>query len=204
MNRKLSHLSPVYVRDRLLLALNQKLHPNNPWITANAAALLNDLLKSTDVGVEFGSGRSTAWFTKRIKHLTSIESSSTWFEIVSTKIAQSNLVNKVDYRLCETELEYAAQADSFPDDSIDFCLVDGIARDQCAINMIPKIRRGGLLAIDNINLYLPNNSTKSPNSRRSHDGAASAKWKDFEQAVIQWRRAWTSNGIFDTCIWFKP
>lgn len=204
MNRTFAHISPSYIKDRVLLGLNQRLYPDHPWITADATILLADLLRPEDISVEFGSGRSTIWFANKVNHLTSIEHNSVWFDIVNHKIEQHGLKSKVDYRLCKTAQEYSEQANSFQDESIDFTLIDGISRDHCAINMTPKIRSGGILAIDNVNLYLPNDLTKSPNSRRVRDGAASPVWKEFQQAVKHWRKIWTSNGIFDTCIWLKP
>lgn len=50
---------------------------------------------------------------------------------------------KVDYRLCRSDEDYANQARTFADESVDFCLVDGAVRDQCAFLMLPKIRGGG-------------------------------------------------------------
>ena len=42
----------------------------------------------------------------------------------------------------------------FPE-GIDFALIDGIYRDHVTLFLLPKIRLGGVLVIDNVNRYLP-------------------------------------------------
>lgn len=200
-NRSFSHITPRYTFDRLAVIFNELKRPEAPWLTSNANAILNDLIKPADIGVEFGSGRSTIWFAKRLRHLTSIENDPNWFNNVSQRINSISLSDKVDYRLCQTNEEYAAQADTFIDSSIDFCLIDGLVRDKCAMAMLPKIKPGGILVIDNIERYLPNDHSFSPDSRRSKDGFKSKIWQDFFEATKNYRRIWTSNGVSDTAIW---
>ena len=50
---------------------------------------------------------------------------------------------------------YARTALGFPDASLDFALVDGHYRDYSAKFILPKIKPGGMLIIDNVNWYLP-------------------------------------------------
>lgn len=92
---------------------------------------------------------------------------------------------------------------TFGDNSIDFCLIDGAKRDFCALNMLPKLRKGGILVLDNANLFLPNDSTYSPNSRRMKGGFSTETWQQFAEQVSKFRRIWTSNGVWDTVIWIK-
>ena len=160
-------------------------------------------MKATDVGPEFGSGHSSIWFARRMSRLFSIEDNRERFDRVSRLIAEQNLADKIDYRFREAKDEYVAKASIVADESVDFCLVDGQHRDECAIRVVTKVKSGGLLVVDNINWYLPSESI-SPASRRRSDGCASAIWSDFEAAVRNWRRYWTSNGLTEICIWFKP
>ncbi len=44
---------------------------------------------------------------------------------------------------------YVTQIDAFPDSTFDIVLVDGRARPACLIHALPKVRRGGLLILDN-------------------------------------------------------
>lgn len=202
-NRRLSHLTPYYVLKRMAVMYYEYRNPQHPWLTADAVKILSSMLLSTDIGVEYGSGRSTKWFAQRLQHLTSIENDSNWFYKVNQSLV--DLPNKagVDYRLCVSDEEYAAQPYTFTDNSIDFCLIDGAVRDHCALAMLPKIRAGGIIVVDNANWFLPNDYTKSPNSRRKHEGFASETWELFASEVSGFRRIWTTNGIWDTAIWIK-
>lgn len=183
--------------------LNEKRFPENPWITSDAVKILSSCLKPTDVGVEYGSGRSTKWFASRLHSLCSIENDKLWFEKVKKDLINSGYNSKVDYRLCENDIEYARQAETFHDNTIDFCLIDGAVRDQCAKNMLNKIKPGGLMVIDNANWYLPNNNTISPNSRRNIDAFPNEIWEEVWGTLSRWRMIWTSNGVIDTAIWIK-
>lgn len=204
MTRTYRHWTPRYIKSRLGVMLNEKIHPGNPWLSADAVRLLDQLLKPTDVGVEFGSGRSTIWFAKRLAHLTSVESDPLWYEKVKLMLAEKSLLSRVDYRKYEDKENYAAQSLTFADASIDFCLVDGMCREKCAELMIPKIKSGGILTIDNIDWFIPNDFSHSPNKRRTADGYASEGWARIGEQLSSWRRVWTSNGVFDTAIWLKP
>ena len=66
-----------------------------------------------------------------------------------------------------------------------------------------KVKKGGLIIIDNVNWFIPNNLTISPDSRRIKDGCYSDIWENFFNVVKSWRSIWTTNGVNDTCIWFK-
>ena len=68
---KIEHLTPRYVKNKLKVIADEKWHPDNPWLTNDAVELPDRLLMPSDVGVEFGSGGSTVWFAKRLRHLTS-------------------------------------------------------------------------------------------------------------------------------------
>lgn len=202
MSRSLTHLTPRYVWDRAAFALEQRRHPDHPWLTADAVRLLDQLIRPDDIGVEFGSGRSTIWFAKRLSHLTSIEDSREWSAKVRGMLQRDQVASKVDYRAIEDPDIYVAQAGTFADASVDFCLIDGAERDRCAEAMIPKMKSGGIFVVDNVNWFMPNPETRSPSSRRS--GYGSEAWERVGRAISGWRRIWTSNGVTDTGVWIKP
>jgi predicted O-methyltransferase YrrM len=166
---KMRHRTPRYVYHRVRLALYERAHPDDPWLTPRAIRLLESLLRPVDRGLEFGSGRSTVWFAGRVAELTSVEHDQRWYESVSATLRQRGLGN-VDYILTPqdrpTELgdrsAYARVALAFADESLDFALVDGAYRDHTAKFVLPKIKPGGLLIIDNVNWYLPSRS-RAPN-----------------------------------------
>lgn len=207
--RYILNYTPRYVFNRTKLLLYEFRHPDHPWLTQQANQNLSTLLRPQDVGLEWGSGRSTFWFARRIKYLTSIEHDETWYKVVSSKLKAATISN-VNYLLCKLdkgqkpeESSYVQVANAFAKENLDFVLVDGRYRDVCANIVLEKIRPGGILVIDNVNRYLPCDSI-SPNSRAKKSTLASEYWDCFLDRVKDWRLIWTSNGVWDTAIWFKP
>ena len=208
--RAFHHWTPRYLYNRFKLFLYEIKHPNHPWLPQQANAILSSWLRKTDVGLEWGSGRSTIWFAKRAAHLTSVEHDPIWYEKVKKDLANANVTNTKVYcdktPLKDEEIEnnpYVKIADNFLDNSLDFVLVDGIFRSECALRVLRKIKLGGLLIIDNVNWYLPSTSS-APNSRTEQNGAASQRWELLAELLKGWRCIWTSNGVTDTAIWIKP
>ena len=68
--------------------------------------------------------------------------------------------------------------------------------------LLPKIRLGGMLIIDNVNRYQPS-LTMSPASPRPPAAPATAGWEQAAAALAGWRRIWTSSGVWDTAIFVK-
>ena len=208
--RPFSHLTPHYIVNKAMAIVYEKRHPDHPWLTRQANSLLSTLLKPTDVGLEWGSGRSTSWFAQRIKHLTSVEHDEAWYKEVSGRIKSANILN-VNYlfRKLAGEYEkpdrspYVQVANIFTKNSLDFVLVDGRYRDICANMALEKICSGGIIVIDNANWYLPCDSF-SPGSIPQNSPPASEAWGRFLDRVKDWRLIWTSNGVWDTAIWFRP
>jgi predicted O-methyltransferase YrrM len=205
-----AHRTPRYVYHRTRQLLYERAHPDDPWLTPAAIRLLARLLRPVDQGAEFGSGRSTLWFAARTAALTSVEHDRRWHESVTARLKERGLGN-VEYILAPEDQPverggdsaYARTALAFPDASLDFALVDGHYRDYSAKFVMPKIRPGGMLIIDNVNWYLPCQS-KSPNSRTAELGPAAGAWAEVWRELAAWRTIWTSSGVWDTAIFIKP
>lgn len=205
-----SHRTPRYVYNRTRQLRYERAHPGDPWLTPAAIGLLGTLLRPADRGAEFGSGRSTLWFAARVAALTSVEHNARWHEAISAKLKDSGLGN-VDYILAPEDQPmehggksaYARTALAFPDASLDFALVDGHYRDYSAKFIMPKLKPGGLLVIDNVNWYLPCRS-KAPNSRTPELGPSTGVWAQVWQELAGWRMIWTSSGVWDTAIFIRP
>src|SRR5665213_9334 len=197
MNRSFPHWTPRYIKNKLAVFYEEKMNPQNPWLTKDAINFLDQTLRPSDVGIEFGSGRSTVWLAKRLSHLISVEDSGVWYGKVLKLIEKNGVSLKVDYRKLAADKEYVGQALELKDGSMDFCLVDGIARDSCALSILPKLTSGGILTIVNINLFLPNISL-SPKSKKNSDLCETEFLEKFLNFVEGWRRRWTSNGVWDT------
>ena len=204
------HWTPTYILDRAKLFYYQRNNAHSPWLVASSTSFLSTYLKPSDIGLEFGSGRSTIWFAERAGHIVSIEHDPAWHNIISEKIASKKLESKISYYLFEdgklnaADCNYVNIIDSFDDESFDFILIDGMARDHCTIRSLDKLKKGGIIIIDNVNWYIPRkNESRAPGSRNIADGFESEIWSAFHNTVFGWRYLWETDGISDTAIWFK-
>jgi len=186
------------------------MHPDHPWFTKQAVAILSSFLKPEHVGLEFGSGKSTVWFAQRVCSLTSVEDNQHYFNLVKKKLEEKSLhnvnliyFNRTDYLPDEQVNSFLRLFDRFQKNSLDFILVDGFWRAGCASLGGQYIRPGGILVLDNANWYLPH-QTFSPSSRSLEDGPTNEQWARFLQEVKGWRCIWTSSGVSDTAIYIKP
>lgn len=199
MKRTFKHWTPRYIYNRINLFIWEKSNPELPWLTKHSVHIIDNLISKRDNMIEFGAGRSTAWFSSRVNKLTSIETDSQWYEKVSNEIKN----------LDQTEIFHLSQENEFinfikekEDKSIDIVLIDGAYRDTCANDILNKMKSGGLIIIDNANRFLYNPITHSPNSLKSHD-KMSNEWKSFYSKTKEYRKIWTTNGITDTLILFS-
>jgi len=131
--------------------------PFLPWPAARAIAAI---LRPDFSVIEFGSGMSTPWLAKKVRHCTSIEHDPIWYDRVQKRLASGGLTN-VDHQL-RSESEFADLA-SFADASFDFAIVDGRRRRDCVLNVAPKIKPGGWLFLDDTDV-----------DRKTHRGAEAA------------------------------
>jgi len=155
-------LRPLYVAGRIRNWLYEKRHPDHPWLAPRAIAWLEQNLRPDMRGFEWGSGRSTLWFGRRLNTLVSVESNAGWFETVRQQVKNAGLDH---VQVLHLELEhpeaatyandytvlpaYVRAIDAVPDESLDFVVVDGWYRPVCALAALPKLKPAGLLLIDN-------------------------------------------------------
>jgi predicted O-methyltransferase YrrM len=208
LHRRVSHLTPRYFVALLRVLAFELTDREAPWLTQEAVSILARLLRSSDRGLEFGSGRSTVWFAHRTEHLISVETDRRWYASVQTQLARYGLSDRVDYRWIPADeslsddryrTPYLSTADDLPADVLDYVLVDGVYRADCAVRAVRLVKPGGLLVVDNINWFIGNNS-RSPLSVR---GVQSPSWERFSGLVRTWRLIWTTSGVTDTGIWIR-
>src|ERR1700739_1497880 len=138
-SRPVRHLTLRYGYNRARQLAYELGHPDDPWLTPAAIGLLRSLLRPSDRGAEFGSGRSTLWFARRVAALTSVEHDERWHDAVSARLKTQGL-GHIDYILAPRDQPaerggdsaYARVALAFPDASLDFVLIDGHYRDYSA------------------------------------------------------------------------
>lgn len=182
-------------------------HPGTPWTSPASITFFKKALTKDMTGFEYGSGRSTKFFASRLKHLVSLEHDQSWYERVKHDL-EKDKINNVEYHLVEkkestTETEetvtlqgsslshnfldcfytYSGFISRFPDNHFDFILVDGRARIDCIVRSIPKLKAGGILVLDN--------------SERE-------RYVKAFDLLRTWPVVFTTTGITDTTLWFKP
>jgi predicted O-methyltransferase YrrM len=195
------HWSPRYLIDRTLDHLYQSINPSDPWINRQAIKLLPYLLKKQDCGFEAGSGRSTIWLGQRVKKLISLEDNITWYQKTKELIELHGLKKKVNL-LHVAQKPFSEVIKNFSNDSFDFCFIDGGDRGKSALLSIKKVRKGGLVIIDNINWYLPY-PTRCWGSVKGINNIIDNNWRKFYNLTKSYRKVLTSDGISDLVIYFK-
>lgn len=137
-------------------------HPGEPWITPGSVRFCEQVLTKQMIGLEWGSGRSTRWFGKRLKRLVSIEHDPSWFSRVSKELGSESQIDlrliPLDHDLKEPTLavypetpRYVRVVEEFADKSLDFVVIDGHYRQACVLAVLSKVKPGGFLLIDNTN-----------------------------------------------------
>lgn len=133
-----------------------------PWLPIDAIEFLEQNLKVDFVGLEFGCGSSSFWFSKLVKKIYSVESDPSWCQEISELIKNFSVDNiilichpcemKNIYAIdTETDESYSEYSNSVIKigEELDFVLVDGVSRSLCIEKSLKKIKLGGYLIIDN-------------------------------------------------------
>jgi len=198
------HHTPSYVVSKVMRKFFELRNPKLPWLTKESIKLLNQLILQTDVGLEFGSGRSTKWLAAICSKLYSVENNKLWFEKVSADLKGYNNVEYFFGVIDQVDREassYLSVLDSIDDDSLDFVLNDGRIRDLVAVKSLPKLKVGGLFVLDNAERYLPNTLSLPESIAEQH--SVGVLWQEFLRQTSTWRKIWTSDGITSTLILVK-
>ena len=149
-----------------------------PWLTISAKNYMDqffDKLKTKDSRVfEYGTGGSSLYFSNKVSKVVGVEHDKEWFEkVVSTFKSKKqcnweghlclpvktemelDFENPIDYGSSAQEFigfdfsNYCKKIREFDDEYFDAVLVDGRARPSCIVESVNKIKKGGILIIDN-------------------------------------------------------
>lgn len=120
--------------------------PRVPMISYRARRQIEALLRTDSRMVEFGSGNSTTWFASRVGFLWSVEDLPDWYAHVQQQLERGRVGN-VEHVLRSAETY--ADLSSIEDGSLDFALVDGTDREGCIRAVVPKLKPGAWLYLDN-------------------------------------------------------
>jgi hypothetical protein len=136
---------------RLAYKAYELTHPHKPWLAQGAVRFLDRELPRDGIGLEWGSGRSTAWLGQRLTRLTSVESSERWYQRMRERVNANVDLRYVplEHDKREHRARYVAVVEGLG--PLDFALVDGRYRQACILAVLPALRPGALLAVDNTN-----------------------------------------------------
>ncbi len=209
----LSYLSPRCLYALLRRQIWIRTHPGVPWLTRQAVEILDDRLKPGDVGLEWGSGRSTAWFAQRVAHLKSIEHNDYWYNRVKKLLCDKGIENvELLYAPLEAKdgakppyISVAAESTEGGKAGLDFILVDGRLRDQCTEVALQLIKPGGMLIIDDAARYIQHPYC-CPQSVAAQNGPPSQLWAKIatELEALGAKVIWTSDGVTATVFYIMP
>lgn len=188
---------PTLLFHRLRYWAWEKANPDKPWLCPGTIRFCEQHLPGSKRALEFGSGRSTRWFAGIVGELTSVKHDPAWYEIVKRQLADARIQN-VTYRFVALEHApeegerasydpmpaYVRVADELPDGSLDFVLVDGHYRTHCVRRCLTKIRPGGYLLVDDVNIWPSLDAIPVP-----------AEWRLVDES---------SNGLKGCRIWQAP
>jgi hypothetical protein len=122
-----------------------------PWLPYEAIHFLERHLTKKSLVFEWGCGCSTFWIGRRVKNLISIEHDPRWFDNVLALLRKKRLDRRVDLMFRPQAEHYVSAIEAYSDDLFDVIVVDGKWRPACLARVMPKIRNGGLLLLDNSN-----------------------------------------------------
>jgi len=137
-----------------------------PWWTLAGVEEADRFLRSRSSPrvFEYGSGASTIWLARRAGSVTSIEHDSSWYGVVSKRLAAHG---NATVKLIEADAEpipgylsekegwegrsfrqYASSIDAEPGE-FDLIIIDGRARAACLAHAVKKLAPDGMILFDN-------------------------------------------------------
>lgn len=147
-----------------------------PWMVFGCIDFLKVWLKPEMKIFEYGSGGSTLFFANKVNNVYSVEHNQDWYNVLSEVILQKK-INNVAYKLIEPTIDrdfknknylnpdhfisageefngktfysYVTAIDEFKDSYFDLVVIDGRARQSCISRAKSKIKKGGILLLDN-------------------------------------------------------
>jgi hypothetical protein len=123
-----------------------------PWLPFRITALLAKEIKSNSTVFEYGGGGSTKWFLKTsARQVITVEHDKEWLKVLNSTLPSTTRHRMLPVDIADSDgRAYIESIRQCADESIDIVVVDGRRRVDCAQEAAPKIRKGGLLVLDDI------------------------------------------------------
>jgi hypothetical protein len=114
-----------------------------PWITYPAIEFLKQLDLSDKDVFEYGCGGSTIFWGRQARHVDSVEHEPEFYELVGPALRAN-----CSLRL-ERDPEAYLHAVARRGEPYDVIMIDGHSRVRCAETVVPYLREGGMVILDN-------------------------------------------------------
>lgn len=124
-----------------------------PWLTYSFIYFIQGRLKPEMSILEFGSGNSTLYWSKRVRKVESIEHDPAWFG----KFTSEGLPQNVNITLKKLQNDDYTNFKSPNNIKFSIILIDGVKRVKCIKNNYKLLENNGVMVLDNSerDYYLP-------------------------------------------------
>jgi predicted O-methyltransferase YrrM len=122
-----------------------------PWLPFRLIDELEAVVGPGSRVFEYGGGGSTLWYLDRGAVVVTVEHDQEWAAALDRSIS-SDRWTLVVRPLAEGYATYAKAISSYPDNWFDVVVVDGRARPRCVGRAQAKVKPGGLLLVDDVNV----------------------------------------------------
>jgi len=126
-----------------------------PWLTYSFVYFIKDRLKPEMSILEFGSGNSTLYWSKRVKKVESIEHDKSWYEKVKSMNLPANA--NISLKKSGSHGDYTKYLNTSDTTNFSIILVDGVERVSCLKNNYTLLEDNGVMVLDDSEReeYLP-------------------------------------------------
>ena len=128
---------------RKLRPVNAKNEPI-PWVTYAFIDFIEPRLNDQMIMMEFGSGYSTLFYSKKLKHVHAVEHDEPWFKEMSGQMPKNVSLSHVKL---DTNGDYASFAKT-TGIKFEIIVVDGRDRVNCIKQSIDSLSSNGVLVLD--------------------------------------------------------
>ena len=114
-----------------------------PWMNYAAIDFIGAKISASMRVFEWGAGFSSLWFATRVKEVVSVEENATWYREL-----QPQLPSNVNLMCLPAQGDYV-RAIRATTGEFDVIVIDGVHRNECALESISRLSSNGMIVFDN-------------------------------------------------------
>ena len=117
-----------------------------PWLVPDSILFLDKILHEHSMVIETGSGGSTVWLAQRVLCVVTFEHKKEWVKATQNVLDEKGLENVQFFLDPEYPINGIGSQTAY---LYDLALIDGRGRVQSIKTILPKIKPGGYVCLDN-------------------------------------------------------